>query len=296
MKCKKCRQMVDIDARDPGAGGTTATRVSRIPPRTTGSLAAAVAPSVPSEDSPHEPAPSSMEPRALGQALDARPSAPAPSRRLMPDLNDPDLWLHLARNVASSEPPPPTSGTMRRRRFGAAPTRWFGISGLAAVVVATACWLAGRAEHGSASDRAPMAPSSAPPLAAAPREPDAPSRPSTESAPPATSSATPALDVATPEQAASPPSAPPYDTVKLKQILRWAVRNGEECHKGGRSIGTAQLFITFSPSGKVSEAQLVGEPIASAPVGRCILDYARAIFLPPFDGPSFTVSRTITLR
>jgi hypothetical protein len=64
----------------------------------------------------------------------------------------------------------------------------------------------------------------------------------------------------------------------------------------GRAGGTAELFITFSPSGKVSEARLVGEPIASAPVGRCILDYARAIFLPPFDGPPFTVSRTITLH
>jgi hypothetical protein len=97
---------------------------------------------------------------------------------------------------------------------------------------------------------------------------------------------------------AAPPDPPAayYDQAVLKQVLRWALRNSEECHKEGRAAGSAELFITFEPSGTVSEAKLVGEPIASAPVARCVLDYARAILLPPFDGPAFTVSRTLTLR
>ena len=46
----------------------------------------------------------------------------------------------------------------------------------------------------------------------------------------------------------------------------------------------------------MTEAHLVGEPIASAEVSRCILHNVRASLLPPFSGPEFTVSRKITLR
>jgi hypothetical protein len=107
------------------------------------------------------------------------------------------------------------------------------------------------------------------------------------------------LSAATSVVAEAPPPSQPvahYDEVVLKQVVRWALRNAGECHKEGRAVGTAELFITFEPSGKVSEARLVGEPVASAPVARCVLDYARTIMLPPFEGPAFTVSRTLTLR
>jgi hypothetical protein len=74
------------------------------------------------------------------------------------------------------------------------------------------------------------------------------------------------------------------------------VEKAERCDLWGRATGTAQLFITFAPSGFVMEARLSGEPIASAPVARCILHHARSISLPPFEGPAFTVSRKISLR
>lgn len=342
MRCKKCRKQVDIDGRGPELGNVAMLeRVSSIPPRPTSRLVgsalgssttradaldpgsprrlSALAPSERPEGAPDGPVSQthridSQRRGGLGhpgQEPNAGRSLPAASRPIMPDPSDPNLWLHLARNVASSEPPPSTSGTVLRRRFTAGRRRWIGISGLTVVAVATACWWVFGAEPGAAPRGAPTTPSSAPPLARGPSERDTPPQPGAESAPPAPSSdetgnadvpaaaapaPLPTREATALEHAASPDSAPPYDTVKLKQILRWAVRNGQECHKEGRSVGTAELFVTFAPSGKVSQAALVGEPIASAPVSRCILDYARAIFLPPFEGPSFTVSRTITLR
>lgn len=96
--------------------------------------------------------------------------------------------------------------------------------------------------------------------------------------------------------AAEAPSSVPYDESKLKQIMSVAVQKAEQCDRWGRATGTAELFITFAPSGKVKGARLSGEPIASAPVARCILHHARANSLPPFAGSTFTVSRKITLR
>jgi hypothetical protein len=96
--------------------------------------------------------------------------------------------------------------------------------------------------------------------------------------------------------AAEAPSRVPYDEPKLNQIMSLAVQKAEQCDRWGRATGTAQLSITFAPSGKVKDARLSGEPIASAPVARCILHHARANSLPPFAGPTFTASRKITLR
>jgi hypothetical protein len=82
----------------------------------------------------------------------------------------------------------------------------------------------------------------------------------------------------------------------MSRALSSAVQKAEQCDLWGRATGTAQLFVTFAPSGSVSEARLVGEPIASAAVARCILHHVRGSTLPPFAGPPITVSRKITLR
>jgi hypothetical protein len=83
---------------------------------------------------------------------------------------------------------------------------------------------------------------------------------------------------------------------QLRQVVSSVVQKAEKCDLWGCPKGTAQLFMTFEPSGRVKQARLVGEPIASAAVARCILHHARAATVPAFDGPAFTVSRTITLR
>jgi hypothetical protein len=96
--------------------------------------------------------------------------------------------------------------------------------------------------------------------------------------------------------AAPPPAAPPFDKATMSRALSSAVQKAEQCDLWGRATGTAQLFVTFAPSGSVSEAHLVGEPLASAAVARCILHHVRASTLPPFAGPPITVSRKITLH
>ncbi len=75
-----------------------------------------------------------------------------------------------------------------------------------------------------------------------------------------------------------------------------AIRRAQRCHPRGHAVGTAQLFITFAPNGYVSEARLEGEPLQSAPVASCILDQARSIRMPKFEGAPFTYVRTITMR
>lgn len=88
----------------------------------------------------------------------------------------------------------------------------------------------------------------------------------------------------------------PYDKATLAQALNAAVQKAEQCDLWGRVTGSAKLFVTFAPSGRVTDARLVGEPLESAAVARCILHQARAASLPPFEGPAFTVARKITLR
>lgn len=82
----------------------------------------------------------------------------------------------------------------------------------------------------------------------------------------------------------------------LQHRVYLALKRAEQCHRGGRATGTAQVLLTFAPNGRVSSARLVGEPIASAPVGTCVLLHAGAVTLPPYEGEPFTYKSTITLR
>jgi hypothetical protein len=75
-----------------------------------------------------------------------------------------------------------------------------------------------------------------------------------------------------------------------------AIRRAQACHPSGHAVGTARVFVTFAPNGRVSDARLEGEPLASAPVARCILDHLRAIRMAKFNGEPFTFVRSITLR
>lgn len=82
----------------------------------------------------------------------------------------------------------------------------------------------------------------------------------------------------------------------VEHRTRAVLARAQRCHLGGRATGTARVFFTFDSTGKVEAARIEGEPIASAPVAECILIHARSLIIPKYDGPSFTVSRPITLR
>lgn len=286
MTCKKCGNVVGIDGRNASPVASTID-----PDSVPESQARRVVLHPPESE--------------LGAEQEPSAAKPGPPAKLWPmaDLDDPNLWLRMARDPAPLQPPAPSSATGVGKLSRAERRRWIVVSNLAAVAVLAAAgwrwWGAGSAAP--PVETAGPTPSAERATAAAPLVETAPAPPSLDEAgvDGAPAAAAPNADPASEASAlqnSSASSTSPHDAVKLKEVLRWAVRNGKECHKWGRAAGTAELFITFSPSGKVSEAHLVGEPIASAPVARCILDYARAIFLPPFDGPPFTVARTITLR
>jgi hypothetical protein len=75
-----------------------------------------------------------------------------------------------------------------------------------------------------------------------------------------------------------------------------ALLEAKNCHRGGRATGTARVVMTLEPTGTVSETRLVGEPLASAPVGNCIRTVMNGVVVPKFDGAPITIDREITLR
>jgi hypothetical protein len=75
-----------------------------------------------------------------------------------------------------------------------------------------------------------------------------------------------------------------------------AMQRAENCHKGGRAIGTTTVWFTFSPDGAAPEVRLDGEPIASAPVGNCVRAEARKVRVPKYQGDPFIVKHKLRLR
>jgi hypothetical protein len=113
----------------------------------------------------------------------------------------------------------------------------------------------------------------------------------------APSATEPALAASPAEPSREPaPAASGYNQKALEGALHWGITQAEACHRGGRPTGTARATMTFSPSGKISQFVLEGEPIASAAVGKCVTSYLRSVMIPPFNGSEFTITREITLR
>lgn len=99
---------------------------------------------------------------------------------------------------------------------------------------------------------------------------------------------------AQPGAADEPPAS--VNRTRLAHLTHLAVRRAEECHLGGRAVGEARAFLTFQPDGRVSDARLEGEPVASAPVAKCVLNNLRAIVIRPYEGPPFTHIAEVELR
>jgi hypothetical protein len=56
------------------------------------------------------------------------------------------------------------------------------------------------------------------------------------------------------------------------------------------------VSVTFSTSGRVTSAQLVGGPFQGTKTGACIAAAFRAASVPPFDGDPVAVTKDVTLR
>jgi hypothetical protein len=150
---------------------------------------------------------------------------------------------------------------------------------------ATAAVAADTAASASAADERAQPPEQADPAAAEADspEPEEPTEPEAGEA-----------DERTPTPAGEIPES--VNENRLVYLTRLAVRRAEECHAGGRAVGTAKALLTFQPTGRVSEVRLEGEPVASAPVARCVIARLRAVVVRPFDDPAFTYATEITLK
>src|SRR5262249_1515647 len=89
---------------------------------------------------------------------------------------------------------------------------------------------------------------------------------------------------------------PGLDSQALARVLAWGFGEAEACHRGGRATGTAEVTVTFNAAGKVKDGRIEGEPIAGAPGGGCIVAPPRDMVIPPFQGESFSVTRSLTLK
>ncbi len=98
------------------------------------------------------------------------------------------------------------------------------------------------------------------------------------------------------EHPAAVPAPSGHDERRLGFVLDWATAHAEKCHLGGRAVGTVEVHVTFAPNGKVQAVRLEGEPIAGAPVGRCIEGYFGSMLIPAYEGRPFTITRELTLR
>src|SRR6478735_1418007 len=97
---------------------------------------------------------------------------------------------------------------------------------------------------------------------------------------------------------APPPAAPDteFDRAAARNALASAATQASSCRKQGDPSGTANLTITFAPSGRVTSAQIQGPPFSGTATGGCIASTMRRASVPAFSGDYVTVSKTIVVQ
>jgi hypothetical protein len=97
----------------------------------------------------------------------------------------------------------------------------------------------------------------------------------------------------------APPAAAPdteFDRNAARNALASAAAQASACRKEGDPSGTANLTITFAPSGRVTSAQIQGPPFSGTATGGCIATTMRHASVPAFSGDYVTVSKTIVIQ
>jgi predicted Zn finger-like uncharacterized protein len=132
----------------------------------------------------------------------------------------------------------------------------------------------------------------------------------TPTAPTATATATPAptpTATATPTPTATtapvaPTVMPPasgsdeFNKDAARGALASAAGSAASCAKADGPKGVAKVQVTFSTSGRVTQAQIAGPPFAGTPVGGCIAAAFRRASVPPFSGSPVTVVKTVSIQ
>jgi len=90
--------------------------------------------------------------------------------------------------------------------------------------------------------------------------------------------------------------APPFNAAAAQAALDAAAGRAAGCLAAGEPAGLARVNVTFAPSGNVTVASVVGPPFAGSPTGGCIARAFRSAQVPPFDGKTVSVGKTVSLR
>lgn len=242
----------------------------------------------PSNQGPEPPVDAESVP-SLRALVVATPGSDAAARPKSDGLR-PTIEERISPTPVVEPPPAPPPAQVHERGQVNRSKRVVVLGGLTALAAAATLWV-GRAEfESSAGERESAAASEvmAMPL-------DEPRTPTVEAAAPVELPEAPQR-ARTDEPTEEPPTRAAYDAQRLGFAMRWARSHALSCHRGGRAGGTVHVEITFAPEGKVSDVVLRGEPVASAPVGRCIESYFKAMLLPPYEGEPFIVHEQLTLR
>ncbi|HVU01318.1 MAG TPA: hypothetical protein VHE30_06185, partial [Polyangiaceae bacterium] len=157
---------------------------------------------------------------------------------------------------------------------------------------------------------APVAPAAPAPVAPAPAPKGAAPAPATktEAKPgvdksakvvlaeePAPAAPAPAAEAPAAEEKPDEPPAPPFDKEAAKTALGAASSNAASCKKPDGPTGSGKVTVTFSPSGRVTSANVTEGPFGGTPVGGCVAKLFRAARVPAFSGDPVTVSKGFSI-
>jgi len=87
-----------------------------------------------------------------------------------------------------------------------------------------------------------------------------------------------------------------FDRNAAVTALNAAAASASSCRRGSDPSGVATVVVTFSPSGRVTNANVSGPPFAGTPTGGCIAATMRRARVPPFSGANVTVSKRVVIR
>lgn len=84
----------------------------------------------------------------------------------------------------------------------------------------------------------------------------------------------------------------PFNIAAAKSALISAAANAAGCAKPGGPSGSGKVQVTFSPSGRVTSAQVVSGPFGGTAVGGCVASTFRRARVPAFSGGAKTVAKS----
>jgi hypothetical protein len=143
---------------------------------------------------------------------------------------------------------------------------------------------------GAASPAEPSV-AEAPPAAMA-----APPLPSPEPRSPEAREVQPARTVI--ERVSPPPveRAGELDSAAARAVLATAAGAAAGCKQAGDPTGSAEVSVTFAPSGRVAAVRVTGAPFQGTRIGGCIAATLRTATVPPFSGDPVVITRDVIVR